>query len=129
MTTERKPYPSFTDDEIDEATLDRIAHDKRIGTMVMPKPASREGASRKAALPAAPDALPDHLPTPRSGMRNVNTEMPEYLGTELKVRAAQDRTSIRFLIMNALSKDGFDVRPADLEEARGGRSGDSREDH
>lgn len=129
MTIERKPYVSFTDDEIDDAKLEKVVRDKGIGTMVMPKPAARAGDSRSPARSATPEALPDHLPTPRSGMRNVNTEMPSYLGTALKVRAAQDGTSIRFIIMNALCKDGFDVRPADLEEARGGRGGDGHADH
>ena len=49
--------------------------------------------------------------------------VPEALHTALKVRAAQERTTVRGMVMKALKTLGLDVPDAELADRRIGRAG------
>ena len=54
--------------------------------------------------------------TPRSKMKTLNLDVPDYLSTDLKIRAAHNQTSVRHVVMIALIKDGFVIKDADMIE-------------
>lgn len=62
---------------------------------------------------------------PPDEMRTVTVSFPvsEQLHIALKVRAAQERTTVRGMVMQGLKAIGFDVPDADLADRRPGRSG------
>lgn len=71
-------------------------------------------------------AIPIHPATPLPDPeRTVTISFPvsEPLHTALKVRAAQERTTVRGMMMQGLKALGFDVPDADLTDRRPGRSG------
>jgi plasmid stability protein len=55
-------------------------------------------------------------PTPRSRMKSVNIELPDYLWTDLKIRAAKQQVSVRHIIMSALKGQGVEISDADMIE-------------
>ena len=72
--------------------------------------------------PPAPGA------TPRSKMRKVNFELPDYVWTELKIRAAHKQTSVRHVLMEALRVDGFTINEIDMVEDGRRARGSSKPD-
>jgi len=50
-------------------------------------------------------------------MKPVNVELPGYLTTTMKIRAAEQQTSVRHIIMTALRKDGFTIAESDMIDA------------
>jgi hypothetical protein len=54
--------------------------------------------------------------TPRSRMKSVNVELPDYAWTELKIRSAHQQASVRDIIMAALQKDGITINEIDMVE-------------
>jgi hypothetical protein len=50
-------------------------------------------------------------------MKTLNVELPGYVWTDLKIRAAQQTTSMRHVVMTALRKDGLAIREADMIDA------------
>ncbi len=113
MKPTRAPFMPVTDD-IDDDKLERLAADKGVGALVKPGVAGTgEGPpATKAASKAniAADA------TPRSEMKSLNLELPTYVWTELKIRAAQRQTSLKHVVMTALAKDGITIHEADMVE-------------
>lgn len=79
--------------------------------------ANRPGAARAAEQPATGE--------PPDPERTVTVSFPvsESLHTALKVRAAQERTTVRGMVMKGLKSLGLDVPEADLTDRRPGRSG------
>jgi hypothetical protein len=71
-------------------------------------PAVRLGAPSKAraSTPARP------RPAAVGGSASLKFEVPGDLWTEMKVEAAKRRVTVKYLVLEALSKQGFDV---DLE--------------
>lgn len=115
MKADRKPFMDLSAD-IDDARLERLAQDKGVATMVKPVP------EQEAQVTPEPVLDPESIPTPRSEMKNLNIEIPAYVWTELKVRAAHRGTTIRHVIMTSLAAEGFEIRSADMFED--GRSRD-----
>ena len=70
-------------------------------------------ATRTASPPKAPE---DNQPTPRSRMKSLNVELPDYVWIELKSRAAREMVSVRHIIMRLLKDAGIDMADADLIE-------------
>ena len=62
---------------------------------------------------------------PEEGERQVMVSFPvsETLHYALKVKAAQERTTVRGMVMKALKAVGLDVPDADLIDRRPGRAG------
>ncbi|AHB49894.1 hypothetical protein W911_03550 [Hyphomicrobium nitrativorans NL23] len=112
MKTERAPFAPITPDYDDK--LERLAADKGVGALVKPV-ANRAG---EGAATLAPQERPAPSPdaTPRSDMKSLNLELPAYVWTELKIRAAQQQTSLKHVVMTALVKDGVTIKDADMIE-------------
>ena len=66
--------------------------------------------SSKAARTASKQA------TPRSRMRGLKIELPDYVWVSLKKRAAEEMVSLRHVIMTALRDKGIPINDADMIE-------------
>lgn len=103
--------------DIDDERLERLAADKGVGSLIKPvangagenKPAATANAQPKAEVAA-------EAATPRSEMKTLNLELPAYVWTELKIRAAQRQTSLKHVVMSALLKDGVTIQEPDMIE-------------
>jgi hypothetical protein len=122
MSKQRAPFLPVSSD-IDDDKLERLARDKGVGAFV--KPAQNESrAGEGAQVPAAPAVskqkaeapAADTGATPRSRMKTVNLELPDYVWTELKIRSAHRQTSVRHIIMTALKGDGISIAEVDMVE-------------
>jgi hypothetical protein len=51
-----------------------------------------------------------------SKLKTVNLELPDYVWTELKIRAAHQQTSLKHVIMKALLADGITIKACDMIE-------------
>ncbi|MGD9786045.1 MAG: hypothetical protein AB7E80_15665 [Hyphomicrobiaceae bacterium] len=112
MKTERAPFAPISPD-IDDDRLERLAADKGVGALVKPV-ANRAGEGTARTAETRPAPSPDA--TPRSDMKSLNLELPAYVWTELKIRAAQQQTSLKHVVMTALLKDGVTIKDADMIE-------------
>jgi hypothetical protein len=99
---QRKPFLSINDDDVD-AKLEQLAADKGVGKMEKPRAAGDGAGEGTASEPTAESS-------------KINFEGPAYLATALKIKAAQERTSVRYLIMKALRASGFEINDADMVE-------------
>lgn len=74
---------------------------------------------------AKPAAQAAGLAVPDAGERQVMVSFPvsETLHYALKVKAAQERTTVRGMMMKALKTVGLEVPDADLIDRRPGRAG------
>ena len=114
MRTERKPFIPISAD-IDDDKLEKLAQDKGVSTLVTPQDLPQPG--RDNAQPQAEPVIdPETIPTPRSQMKNLNVEVPDYVWRDLKIRAAHRQTSVRHVLMLALKDLGVPIRDADLSE-------------
>lgn len=111
MKPTRAPFAPIAPD-IDDQKLEQLAAEKGVGALVKPVANGRGEAPHNAA--AKPVAAAD--PTPRSEMKSLNLELPVYVWTELKIRAAQQQTSLKHVVMTALVKDGVTIKDADMIE-------------
>lgn len=106
--------------DVNDDKLERLARDKGVGTMIKttePEPQGEKGGS--AVARPAPVILPEPPAkgaTPRSRMKSSNIELPDYVWTELKIRAAQRQSSVRHIVMTALARDGITIAQADMVE-------------
>jgi hypothetical protein len=66
-------------------------------------PAERPSRSRK-----------EETPTPRSRMKAMNLELPDYVMKQLKTQALREDCSVRHLIMRSLQAQGISIRPPDM---------------
>jgi hypothetical protein len=51
-----------------------------------------------------------------SKLKTVNLELPDYVWTELKIRAAHQQTSLKHVVMKALVADGVTIDARDMIE-------------
>lgn len=125
--SDRKPFISV-DADIDDARLEGLAQRKGVGTMIKPANEQGEGARQprlQGVTKPVPAVDPDTIPTPRTQMQSVKIEIPDYLYTELRVRSAHRRTTIKHVIMHSLKLEGFEIRDADMiEDGRRDRGGE-----
>lgn len=49
-------------------------------------------------------------------MKTVNLELPDYVWTDLKIRAAHEQTSVRHIVMAALQGHGVTIAEVDMIE-------------
>lgn len=68
-------------------------------------------------------APPPALPPEEERTVTISFPVSETLHVALKVRAAQERTTVRGMVMKGLKALGFDVPDIDLADRRPGRSG------
>lgn len=120
MKQQRAPFMPVTPD-IDDDALESLARDKGVGSLVKPV-ASKAGEGTRAeakVTPAPADTAQDsddRQPTPRSRMKAVNIELPDYAWTELKIMAAKEQVSVRHIVMMALKARGIEISDFDLIE-------------
>jgi hypothetical protein len=55
---------------------------------------------------------------PLTPLEPLRIDVPEYLARELRVRCAEDKVTIAYLVMAALRKDGFHIEDKDLVKDR-----------
>lgn len=127
MKTDRKPFLPL-DPEIADERLERLAAENGVGKFERPAKESRAGeATRIVHVSApAPANTPEPAAKPTPKLKPVNLELPDYVWTELKIRAAHQQTSLKHVIMKALLADGITINDADMIEdgrrVRGSRS-------
>lgn len=136
MAQQRAPFMPVSPD-IDDDALESLARDKGVGALVKPV-ANRAGEGRPsnaqskstteaprmtpsvataaATSTPAPTERPVNEATPRSRMKAVNIELPDYAWTELKIRAAKEQVSVRHIIMSALREQGIAITDIDMIE-------------
>lgn len=115
MKNQRAPFQPLSPDL--DARLERLAQEKGVGAMVKPvqaEPVHDAAPPPASAPPKAPKATA-HA-TPRSRMKTVNLELPDYVWTDLKIRAAHSQTSVRHVVMRALRNDGITIAETDMVE-------------
>lgn len=125
MKPQRTPFMPVTPD-IDDDELERLARDKGVGAMVKasdavpaPEPRAGQGAASSVAAkprPTITKTAEEDAPTPRSRMKTVNLELPDYVWTDLKIRAAHAQTSVRHIVMAALQAHGVTIAAVDMVE-------------
>ncbi len=128
LKPQRAPFMPVTPD-IDDDRLERLAEEKGVGALVKPAPAGNRAGERAVAKSAVPQAeksspakstatepVSEHEATPRSRMKTVNLELPDYVWTDLKIRAAHQQTSVRHIVMTALKGQGVAIREVDMVE-------------
>ena len=91
-----------TDRHVDEITQTYGAHAQI--------PPSKSGRSQSASIET--DAAPSAMR--RSRYASFRVDLPEYLDQELTMRSARDRATKTYLIMDALRRAGYTVKPEDL---------------
>jgi hypothetical protein len=124
MAAQKSLRPSFLSVELDpiDARLDAKAAEKGIPTLVSPRieetaPAGIPAAAASAALaPRKQGRGPSTEATPRSRMRGLKIELPDYVWVELKKQAAEEMVSLRHVIMKALRAKGIPINDADMVE-------------
>ena len=99
-------------DEPTPASTGAAAPNSETATPKSARPAKRRTPSSNAA----PQAPQDNQATPRSRMKSLNVELPDYVWVELKSRAAREMVSVRHVIMRLLTEAGIDIAAADLIE-------------
>ncbi len=121
MSAPKTFRPSFQSVELDpiDARLDAKAAEKGIPTLVIAKaeaapqiepPPPVAAVPRKVSRGAAKEA------TPRSRMKGLKIELPDYVWVALKMKAAEEMVSLRHVIMTALKKQGVVINDADMIE-------------
>ncbi len=74
-------------------------------------------ASTNATAGQTSDPEPARRPKPQSARkRPLSLEVPDYLARELKIKAATDAVTVRYLVLSALSAAGYRVDDDELEE-------------
>ena len=123
MATPR-PRPAFQSVELDpiDARLEAKAAEKGIPTLVNPKaeePPPEEPGPAVEAIPEVSRKTTPSAPkqaTPRSRMKGLKIELPDYVWVALKKRAAEDMVSLKHIIMTALRDKGIPINDADMFE-------------
>ena len=125
MTAMNKPRPAFQSVELDpiDARLEAKAVEKGIPTLVAPKaeaPTPEETPPVIQRIPTPPRRpgreIEQRHGTPRSRMKGLKIELPDYVWIALKKRAAEEMVSLRHLIMTALRAQGIVINEADMVE-------------
>ncbi len=116
----RPPFQSIELDPMD-IRLEAMAAGKGIPTLVasgLEPPQQGEAAIAPAETLRAfkPGRGPAKEATPRSRMKGLKIELPDYVWVALKKRAAEEMVSLRHLIMTALRERGIPINEADMIE-------------
>jgi hypothetical protein len=110
-TARRKRIPSLTIATDVEPETGRDAGLEDAGPAVRPADHGRSEGR--------PSPEPTHHPgveVSRVRRRPLSIEVPEYLARELRVKAASDAVTVRFLVLSALVEAGYRVDVSELEE-------------
>jgi hypothetical protein len=100
--------PAGIDDVETERHVEEITHSYGAHAQIAPK---KERVSAEAKPTAA---TPNPAPARRTRYASFRVDLPEYLDQELTERSARDRATKAYLIMEALHRAGYTVKPEDL---------------
>ena len=98
--------PAGIDDDETERHVAEITHSYGAHTQIPP-------GSAVVAPPRPEPREPEPTPT-RTRYASFRLDLPEYLDQELTMRAACERATKVYLIIDALSRAGYAVKPEDL---------------
>jgi hypothetical protein len=102
--------PAGMDDAETERHVEEITHSYGANAQIPPAKAERD-----RVMPATVET--STVPPPaarRTRYASFRVDLPEYLDQELTMRSARDRATKTYLIMEALHRAGYTVRPEDL---------------
>lgn len=105
MGTDKKEFVALSADMDDR--LDRLADAKGVPKLVHPS-ADTAGQGAGVSQPSPETEIP------RTRMKSVTLDLPDYLWSELKIRAVQDESSLRHIVMSALKTAGFTINSEDM---------------
>jgi hypothetical protein len=102
--------PAGMDDAETERHVEEITNSYGAHAQIPPAKERPLGPAKPAveASPAPPAAAR------RTRYASFRVDLPEYLDQELTMRSARDRATKTYLIMEALHRAGYTVRPEDL---------------
>ncbi len=124
MSGRADEFRSIEIDALDDK-LAETAKRKRIPslTIAADKETAGDAVGVTAELPSVgmPGPEPTHRPevgAARAAVqrRPLSLEVPEYLARELRVKAATETVTVRFLVLSALVEAGYRVDESELEE-------------
>ena len=98
--------PAGIDDAEAERHVEKIT--QTYGAHAQIPPARRNAAREPAGFVPSPAAAP------RPRYASFRVDLPEYLDQELTMRSARERATKTYLIMDALRRAGYTVKPEDL---------------
>jgi hypothetical protein len=114
--------------DVDDGALDRI--NDKLGVPSLVKPASEmpsgdqgkpQDSPRHAARPSpsseSPRAKKSTIPAPVPSLgpvEKLSIELPGYLTDAMRRQAAEQRTSVRHIVMRGLAALGFEIASGDL---------------
>lgn len=101
--------PAGIDDAETERHVEEITHS--YGAHAQIPPAAAKPSPRSAG--PEPERVRES-PAPPSRRASFRIDLPEYLDQELTMRSARERATKAYLIMDALHRAGYTVRPEDL---------------
>lgn len=93
--------------DVSDAALDRVNDQLAVPTMV------RSTAKPASPLPTAPAAALK-IKTPPRREEKLTTRLPGYLVDAMKVRALEQRSTVKHIMLRALMDAGFAVADEDL---------------
>lgn len=93
--------------DVPDAALERVNDALAVPTMVRAQP-------KPAAPPPPAEARPVAMLSPPRREEKLTTRLPGYLVDAMKVRALQQRTTVKHLMLLALRDAGFAVAAEDL---------------
>ncbi len=101
-------------DALDEKLSDTAVR-KRIPSLMLAPPL-QAGKHGKSELPAPEPAHRPEVVKEAVRRRPLSLEVPDYLARELKVKAATEAVTVRFLVLSALAEAGYRVDGDELAE-------------
>ncbi len=110
-TVRRKRIPSLT------IATEMEPETKQVAGLGDARPAVTSADNGRSEGTASPE--PTHRPgveVSRVRRRPLSIEVPEYLARELRVKAATETVTVRFLVLSALVEAGYRVDVSELEE-------------
>jgi chromosome partitioning protein len=114
----RPPFQAIVLDPID-ARLEARAAEKGVQTLVSPKTEVPEPLKTPPQEASPPPKLGNGSldgATPRSRMKGLKIELPDYAWIELKKRSAEEMVSARYFIMETLRAKGIPIHDVDMIE-------------
>jgi hypothetical protein len=101
--------PAGIDDAETERHVEEITHTYGAHAQIAPKKEQAVEEAKPTATAVAPSPPPR-----RNRYASFRIDLPEYLDQELTERSARERATKTFLIMQALHRTGYTVKPEDL---------------
>jgi hypothetical protein len=120
-----KPTPVFRSIgqplDVSDDALNKISDKLGVPSLVKPDSAPAlspvsavlPGVARTDLKPASHAPLPATVPAPVP-VERISVDLPTYLGTAMRVRVAEEGTTMRFLVMQGLQALGFKIDPSDF---------------